>query len=298
MAIGVVEVKPTTLDGFRVPGKVAREPDVTFQPAARRGMLLVVCLEGWSTMNIWKYHDITSDYLTFLNPLSTAKLDEIIGYLDLPQGARVLDIACGKAEPLIRIAERYQIHGVGIDISEFFIAAAAREAAKRVALPSQVELLVMDGKDYHAELASFDLSICLGATWVYGGLAGTLEYLSSITRSQGLIMVGEPYWRSQPTTEYLEAAKMPAEAFGTHAGNIEAALAAGLIPLHSTVSDQDDWDRYEWSRIRAGERYALQRPEDPDVAELTQRVAGIRDSFIRFGGRDLLGWAVYLSMKP
>ncbi len=91
---------------------------------------------------------------------------------------------------------------------------------------------------------------------------------------------------------------MPAEAFGTHAGNIEAALAAGLIPLHSAVSNQDDWDRYEWSRIRAGERYALQRPEDPDVAELKQRVAGIRDSFIRLGGRDLLGWAVYLSMKP
>ncbi len=217
--------------------------------------------------------------------------------MDLAEGARVLDIACGKAEPLIRIAERYHIQGTGVDISQFFVDAAKQAAEQRVFAPSQVELLVMDGKEFKPD-KQFDLSICLGASWVYGGFPSTLNHLAQFTRPQGLIMVGEPYWRCEPSEEFLKATGESRDSFATHAGNVEAGINAGLIPIYSVASSQNDWDRYEWSRIRAGETYALRHPEDPDVPKLRARVKQVRDNYLKYGGREYFGWAVYLFVKP
>jgi cyclopropane fatty-acyl-phospholipid synthase-like methyltransferase len=44
----------------------------------------------------------------------------------------VLDIACGKGEFLLRLAEAYGMHGVGVDISPFCVAEADRRRVARV----------------------------------------------------------------------------------------------------------------------------------------------------------------------
>src|SRR5512140_3921834 len=66
-----------------------------------------------------KYFDITHRDHVVCNPLSVEKVDEIVCLLDLQAGARVLDIACGKAEILVRISERYECTGIGVDISPY-----------------------------------------------------------------------------------------------------------------------------------------------------------------------------------
>jgi len=68
-------------------------------------------------MDIWKFFSVLHKYHRVCNPMSTAKLDELIGLLELDPRATVLDIACGKGEILTRLAERYEIAGVGVDIS-------------------------------------------------------------------------------------------------------------------------------------------------------------------------------------
>ena len=63
------------------------------------------------TMNIWKYYGVThADHLV-MNPTSEAKTDEFISLLPLKNtpNARVLDIASGKGEQLLRIIEKYRI---------------------------------------------------------------------------------------------------------------------------------------------------------------------------------------------
>jgi hypothetical protein len=45
--------------------------------------------------------------LALYNPLSTTDLDEAIALLDLAPAASVLDVACGPAEVLRRIADRW-----------------------------------------------------------------------------------------------------------------------------------------------------------------------------------------------
>ena len=76
------------------------------------------------TMDRWKYFSITHRDHVLCNPTTVEKLDELIGLLQLDRGASVLDIACGKAEVLVRLAEAYDINGVGVDKSPFFIADA------------------------------------------------------------------------------------------------------------------------------------------------------------------------------
>ena len=116
---------------------------------------------------------------------SRRRLDELIGLLDLPPEPHVLDIGCGTGELLVRLAEAGDtvrgheargagFHGVGVDASPQFLA-RAREAVAQRAPRADIELLEMDGADYAAEAASFDLACCVGASWIFRGHRGTLR---------------------------------------------------------------------------------------------------------------------------
>lgn len=250
-------------------------------------------------MNTWKYHSITSSNLNFLNPSSLEKLDEMVGLLDLPEGARVLDLGCGKGEALIRIAEQHHISGTGVDLSPDFIRDARTQAEERVAPPSKLEFMQMKGQDFTAD-QPFDLTICLGASWVFGGLKGTLSTLKGFTGPKGLVVVGEPYCVKEPSPEYLKAmqeAGTEPEAEHNYSEIIQIAVGEGLIPLYSLVSTQADWDRYEWNRIRALELYALNNPDDPDNEAMIRRIRTTRDLHVRFA-REHVGWALYLFARP
>jgi len=61
--------------------------------------------------------------------------------------------------------------------------------------------------------------------------------------------------------------------FGTHVGNAEAGELRGLELVHTFVSSKDDWDNYEGLQWYAAAEYARCHPDDPDLAELLERVA-------------------------
>lgn len=247
-------------------------------------------------MDRWRYFDITHRDHDIMNPMSSEKLDEMIGLLRLPQGAKVLDIGCGKAEPLVRLAKRYVIDGVGVDPSPGVIAAAKLRAQARVRPPSKVEFQLARGADFQGEPNSFDLTMCVGASFAFSGYRGTLQALAHLTRPQGLILVGEPYWLQDPSPAYLQQGGLQADEFATYAGNVAIALELGLTPLYAVCSSKEDFDRYEWLQVQAAERFALEHPHDPDVPELLQRLRANRDLYLRYG-RDTLGWALYLFRK-
>lgn len=208
-------------------------------------------------------------------------------------------MGCGKAEALIRIAERHNIHGVGVDLSPDFIRDARSEAARRVQLPATIEFFEMRGEHFKSD-ELFDVVICLGASWIYGGLKGTLESLQPFMKPHGLLVIGEPYWLKTPVPEHihqLEEGGMELDGECTHAENVAMGVASGLAPIFTLVSTQADWDRYEWHRFRAAELYALENPADPDVPALLKRARLTRDLYLKFG-RDSVGWAIYLFVKP
>jgi hypothetical protein len=109
----------------------------------------------------------------------------------------------------------------------------------------------------------------------------------------GLVLVGEPYWRSEPDSDYLKLTGQSANSCGTHRSNVQTGVELGLSFLYSVVSNEDDWDRYEGLQWQAAERYAATHPDDADVEQLLQTLHKNRDAYLRWG-RDCLGWAMYL----
>jgi SAM-dependent methyltransferase len=248
-------------------------------------------------MDIWKFYDVTHREHVVCNPTSEEKLGRLVELLRLRGGDRVLDIASGKAEFLIRVVERYGVRAVGVDVSPYFMEDARRRCAERVP-DAEVTLLQMDGAAFASdERERFDLSACIGASWIFGGHTGTLEALERLTAPGGWIIAGEPYWLREPPREYLEASGDQKESFGTHVENVEAGERLGLRLVHTLVSSKDDWDRYEGLQWYAAEEYARARPDDPDADEIAERVARERASYLRWG-RDTLGWAIYAFRRP
>ena len=244
-------------------------------------------------MDTWKFYDITHREHVVCNPTSEEALARLVELLRLPPDARVVDIACGKGEFLIRLAEAYGVRGTGVDISPYFILDA--EARLKARVPAaNVVFTQMDGADFRPDKPhSFSLASCLGASWIFGGHAGTLDALVSMVEPGGWVIAGEPYWLREPSEEYLAASGERREGFGTHASNVEAGERRGLDLVYTLVSSKEDWDSYEGLQWYATAEHARAHPDDPDLPELVRRVAKNKAVYLRWG-RDTLGWAIYV----
>ncbi len=247
-------------------------------------------------MDTWKYFGITHREHVLCNPISVDKVEELIALLRLRPGAQVLEIAAGKGEFIIRLAERYGIEGIAIDMSPYFVSDAKKKYKQRIP-GARLRFLEMDGADYEPEKPeSFDLAACIGASWIYGGHRGTLMAMNRMAAPGGWVVVGEPYWRREPEPEHLKAIGEKRSTYGTHYENAEAGKEFGLDPVYTMVSSQDDWDRYEGLQWYAAAKWASEYPDDPDAAEVLTRVHEGRENFLKWG-REAFGWAVYVFKK-
>lgn len=248
-------------------------------------------------MDTWKFFDITHREHKICNPSSEAKFSHLTDLLRLEAGDRVLDIATGKGEFIIQMAEKYSISGVGIDLSPFCIR-DAREKLRQRAPHADIEFIEMDGADFQPKKPhAFALAACLGASWIFDGHRGTLTALKQMVKPGGWIVAGEPYWIQEPDPAYLEAIEMERALFATHDENVQIGESLGLSLVSTIVSSLDDWDYYESMQWYAADLYARQNPHDPDIPELMRRVEGSKHSYLKWG-RDTLGWAIYVFRTP
>lgn len=248
-------------------------------------------------MDTWKFYDITHRRHVVCNPSSEEKLARLVDLVQLPPAAHVVDIACGKGEFLIRLAEAYGVCGVGVDLSPCFIANAERRLRSRVP-QAGITFTQMDGADFTPDKPnSLTLASCIGASWVFGGHSRTLEALAGMAAPDGWVIVGEPYWLQEPSDDYLRAIGLARDAFGSHVENVEAGQRRGLDLVHTLVSSKDDWDRYEGLQWHATADYARTDRDDADLPELLERVAKEKSAYLKWG-RDTLGWAIYVFRCP
>jgi SAM-dependent methyltransferase len=248
-------------------------------------------------MDMLKFFEIIHRGHVVCNPTSEEKLARLVDLVRLPTAARVVDIACGTGEFLVRLAEAYGVRGVGVDISPFFIAEAERRLRAR-APRAEITLTQMDGAQFKPEKPhSLALASCIGASWVFGGHARTLDALVGMAEPDGWVIVGEPFWLREPSDEYLGALGMPRDAFGSHVENVEAGQRLGLDLVHTLVSSKDDWDRYEGLQWHATANYARSDRDDADLPELLERVGKQKSAYLKWG-RDTLGWAIYVFRRP
>jgi len=241
-------------------------------------------------MDPWLYFEVTHSTHQIMNPSSPARLEALVEVLELKAGHRVLDMGCGHAELLLRWHELAGTTGIGIDASPYQAERARERVSQRA--PGAVEIIEGRGQDFATE-EKFDVSCCLGVTWIWGGFAGTLEALVGFTRPGGAIVVGEPYWRREPPVEYLQRAEVERDAFNELAGCRRIALEQGLGFIWMAGSTEAEWDEYEMRQSASLDAYTRAHPDDPDLPELQSQRSQYEDLYFKWE-RDCLGWAIWV----
>jgi len=237
------------------------------------------------------WHGVVEARHELQNPTSPAKIRLLGERLGLGPGSQVLDVASGVCGPALILAETFGCRLTCVERAPEFVA-VARERIASAGLEDRIELVEADASTF--ELGSYDAALCIGATFVYGGLVPTLERLTA-TASQ--VAVGEPYWRVWPLPAESERGDEPRrtaeDQFLPLAATVERAESTGVRVVSLIASSEDDWDRYESLHWQALDDWLAQNPEHPQAAEFRARGAAHRDRYLRWE-RAALGWAIFV----
>ncbi|MCW3149701.1 class I SAM-dependent methyltransferase [Stutzerimonas stutzeri] len=247
-------------------------------------------------MDIPRIFNITESAHRIHNPITPEKLATLGAALRLEPGARLLDLGSGSGEMLCTWARDHGVIGTGVDMSQLFSEQAKRRAVE-LGVADQVRFIHADAAGYVAD-EKVDVAACVGATWIGGGVAGTIELLTRSLHTGGIILIGEPYWRQLPPTE--EVAK------GCLANSISDFLMLpellasfgrlGYDVVEMVLADQDGWDRYEAAKWLTMRRWLEANPGDELANEVRTKLTTEPERYAAFT-REYLGWGVFALMQ-
>jgi cyclopropane fatty-acyl-phospholipid synthase-like methyltransferase len=240
-----------------------------------------------------RLHEIAEDNHRILNPFTDAHLLEVGAVTRVEPGTRVLDLACGKGELLSRWAQELGSSGVGVDLSEVFVA-AARVRADELGVADRVVIEHGDAQAYEPEPGAFDMACCIGATWIGNGVAGTIDLLRPAVTSDGLLLIGEPYWRESPTSAAERA--LGEDMFTDLPGLHDRFEAAGTELVEMVLADEHSWDRYvaaHWWTLR---QWLDTHPADPLTPDVQKFLDDSRHEYLTYQRR-YMGWGVFV-LRP
>ena len=246
-------------------------------------------------MDIPRIFNITESAHRIHNPLTSEKLATLGAALRLQAGARVLDLGSGSGEMLCTWARDYGIIGTGIDMSQLF-SEQAKLRAETLGVADQVKFIHGDAAGYVSD-EKVGVAACVGATWIAGGVDGTIGLLAQSLRPGGIILIGEPYWRQLPPTE--DVAK------GCLAGSISDFLMLpellasfgrlGYDVVEMVLADQDSWDRYEAAKWLSMRRWLDDNADDEFAKDVRAKLTSEPERYAAYT-REYLGWGVFALM--
>jgi hypothetical protein len=242
-------------------------------------------------VDVHRYHEISEADHPILNPLRADQLFLVGDICGLSAGQRHLDLASGKGEMLCQYALRYGTTGVGVDIYEPCITAANARAVE-LGVAHAVEFVRDDASTYAAHPDSFDLVSCIGATWIGGGLPGTLDLMRTPARRDGWLLVGDVFWNETPPPVVQDAL-----GYGDEVADLAGTLArfeAGHFDLvEMVVANQDTWDRYSASQWLNVSKWLDNNPDDPESDAVRRTRDDSRRKYLQYERR-YLGWGVFV----
>jgi SAM-dependent methyltransferase len=246
-------------------------------------------------LDIPRIFTITESAHRIHNPFTPEKLATLGTALRLESGTRVLDLGSGSGEMLCTWARDFGITGVGIDMSQLFTG-QAKLRAEELGVADRVEFIHGDAAGYVSD-EKVGVAACLGATWIGGGVAGTIGLLAKSLCTNGIILIGEPYWLQLPSTE--DVAK------GCSANSVSDFLLLpellasfgdlGYDVVEMVLADQEGWDRYEAAKWLTMRRWLEANPDDDFAKDVRARLTLEPKRYAAYT-RKCLGWGVFALM--
>ncbi len=247
-------------------------------------------------MDIPRIFNITESAHRIHNPFTPEKLVTLGEALRMEPGTRVLDLGSGSGEMLCTWARDHGIVGTGVDMSGLFTE-QAKLRAEELGVADRVKFIHDDAAGYVSD-EKVGVAACVGATWIGGGVAGTIELLKRSLLDGGIILIGEPYWVRLPPTE--DVAK------GCLAHSISDFLLLpellasfgrlGCDVVEMVLADQDGWDRYEAAKWLTMRRWLEANPDDELAMEVRAQLTSEPERYA-VSTREYLGWGVFALMK-
>ncbi|MBV1855975.1 SAM-dependent methyltransferase [Catellatospora tritici] len=247
-------------------------------------------------MDLPRSYSIREDSHRVLNPIDSAKLALLGEVIGLKAGQSMLDLCCGKGEALATWARDHGIGGVGVDISTVSLA-VARERVAEFGVADRVSFVHGDASTY-VSAEPVDVVACIGATWIGGGVTGTVALLRQSLKPGGLMLIGEPFWRGEtPDLETAKACRVrTTEEYDTLPRLVARFGELGFDLVEMVLASEDSWDRYraaQWLNVR---RFLDANPDDELAAEFRAELDRAPLDYVRYE-RALVGWGVFALMQ-
>ena len=217
--------------------------------------------------------------LEFMGPYDATSLEQLFEGIDVPINGRVLDLGCGNGALLRWLAARGPIDGTGVDLDP------EGEA------PPGVRLVEGDAEQFTADAGSYDLVCSVAAVT-------PLSRLAELVKPDGLVLLGEGYWKQPPSDRYLQALGATREELSSWDDTLAMGDQLGLRLLRAVLSSDQDWDRYEGTWAANGEAHAKAHVGEPGVAEFLDWISAGRARYAELGGRETLGFVLMLLLAP
>ena len=138
------------------------------------------------------------------------------------------------------------------------------------------------------------MAACLGATWIGGGVAGTIDLLSESLSTGGMILIGEPYWRQLPPTEDIARGCLShsISEYPVLPELITTFRDLGYDVVEMVLADQDSWDRYEAAKWLTMHRWLAENPHDDFGNEVRRQLSSEPERYVTYT-REYMGWGVF-----
>jgi SAM-dependent methyltransferase len=245
-------------------------------------------------LDLLHQHEISEAGHRILNPFTERQLMQLGEVSRIGAATRILDLACGKGEMLCRWSAAFGAAGHGVDISEVFIP-LARARATELGVADRVSFTLGDAASFQPG-ARYDVVSCIGATWIGGGLGGTIELMHPSVTPGGLLLIGEPYWTEDPPQAACQALGFEPGEFTSLAGTLRRFEAAGLGLVEMVLADGESWDRYVASQWWTVHEWLTANPGHPDATMMRDYLRASRESYLTWNRR-YLGWGVFV-LRP
>jgi SAM-dependent methyltransferase len=230
------------------------------------------------------------------DPFSEEKLAVLGRALRLQGDDRILDLACGSGEMLCTWARDHAIAGTGVDLSSAFVAAATARASE-LGVADKVSFDHADASGYVAS-QPYDVVACLGASWIGGGVAGTIALLDRSLRPNGIVLLGEPYWAKEPPDEATVRGCWASsrEEYRALPALVQQFAELGWDLVEMVLASPDDWDRYTAAQWMSTRRFLDQHPDDELASEMRAELDTAPLRHVTYQ-REYLGWGVFALVK-